>query len=303
MGRFWGQVVSELVAAEHPDVVFVSNTRAVVQFLQCKAPVVYHSDAIWPQLEAYLYFAGLSPRSRRHGQLLDRNAVTRADAVVFSSRWAADGAIVHYDADPARLHVVPFGANLAPRCPFERPTVPTPLRVLLVARDWHRKGGDVAVGALHALHRAGIAAELVICGATPSPPISWDNVHVVGYLDRSQPQDSQRLAELYKGATVLVLPSRADCSPIVVCEAAAFSLPVIASAVGGIPELVIDGATGTVLPTNASPDDYAAAIGATVSNDGHYGAMARTARQRYEECLNWSTWAQAVTQIFESLVP
>jgi glycosyltransferase involved in cell wall biosynthesis len=298
----WGKEFSTRIRASRPDIVFAPAAAPEVAFVQCDAPVVYLSDAVWSQIvDRYPNFIGLSHRSRRHGELIDRTAVMGAAAAVYPSRWAADAAITEYGVDSARVHVVPFGANLVPDRPPDR-SRDGRVRLLFVATDWHRKGGDVALGASRALRASGIDAELVVCGCQPHELREDDRVTVVPFLDRNDLTDSRRLAELFEQASVFVLPTRADCFPIVVCEAAAFGLPVVASDAGGLPEAVVDQQTGVLLPVGAGVEAYTEAIRHMVAPGDTYSTMARASRERYEGVLNWAAWARSMRALFEAVL-
>jgi glycosyltransferase involved in cell wall biosynthesis len=95
----------------------------------------------------------------------------------------------------------------------------------------------------------------------------------------------------------LLLPTRADCSPIVCCEAAAYGLPVVATATGGIPNLIEDGVSGYIVPEGSRGDDYARVIRGALDHPTRVAELARNARRRYEERLNWAAWGRDVADV------
>ena len=86
----------------------------------------------------------------------------------------------------------------------------------------------------------------------------------------------------------MILPTTADATPIVIGEANAFGVPVLASHTGGIPEMVEEGCNGRTLPPGASGEAYAERIMADMVDAAHYSALARSARRFYKERLAWS---------------
>jgi len=127
--------------------------------------------------------------------------------------------------------------------------------LLGAGRHVNVKGFDTLIGAYRlVLDQLPGAPDLVIAGDGEERPklemlaaareIS-DRVEFVGQYDRSD------IARLFKGCTLFVLPSRAEGLPLVSLEAMAAGKPVVATRVGGIPEVVIDGVTGLLV----SPDD------------------------------------------------
>jgi glycosyltransferase involved in cell wall biosynthesis len=98
----------------------------------------------------------------------------------------------------------------------------------------------------------------------------------------------------FSRAAFLLLPSRADCTPIVCHEATAFGLPVLATDVGGLPSTVDSGQTGMLW----SPEKFSAEappwIAATLAERPRYEALARAARRRFETRGNWAVNVRAI---------
>jgi glycosyltransferase involved in cell wall biosynthesis len=179
----------------------------------------------------------------------------RAVHIVSWSGWAKRGLIEDYGVDPAKISVIPPGvtpATWAP--PSPRTAHDGPVRILFVGGDLQRKGGDSLLRAFRGLqtdHSAnGQAYELELHLVTQSQVDAEPGVTV----HRGLGPGSQALVELYQRADVFCLPTRGDCLPMVLSEAGAAGLPLISTAVAGIPEIVRDGETGLVVP----PDDDAA---------------------------------------------
>ena len=77
--------------------------------------------------------------------------------------------------------------------------------------------------------------------------------------------------------------------------------PVLASRTGGIPEIVDDGNSGVLLPEDAGGKDYAEAITSTIGEPDLVDRMSRSGYQRFQDRLNWSTWADRTLEIMKSL--
>ncbi len=102
------------------------------------------------------------------------------------------------------------------------------------------------------------------------------------------------------GLDLFVLPSRGDNLPLAVMEAMAAGLPVVATRVGGVPELVADGATGLVV----EPDDVAAlagAIGALARHPGQRRAYGEAGARRMRECFAPEAVAQRMVALYREL--
>lgn len=307
LSRFYARAARARLAAleTKPDLVFSPIGSVLLANLETHLPVVYSSDATTRLMfDYYPSFTGLSERARRAADDLEQRTIARADLLLYPTHWAAESAVTHYGADPGRIRVLPYGANLS-----ETPSPSPPgdherdvCRLLMVGVDWTIKGGAIAVETLRALQARGIAAELTVVGRAPAEPVTAPGLTFAGFLDKNLPEHRARLDELYARANFFILPSRCECFGIVFCEAAAHGLPAIASRTGGIPEVVREGETGYTLPLTAGGDAYAARIADIWADRPGYQALRRQSRLAFETRLNWDAWGRdAATAIREML--
>jgi starch synthase len=158
------------------------------------------------------------------------------------STWVADSLIREYGVKPERVHVIPIGIDTdywspAPaweREPHERP------RLLFVGGHFERKGGQLMLDAFRSM-RLHERAELHIVTRDRIDPEPGVIVH------RGMQNNSLELRQLYRQADVFVLPTLADCYSNASLEAMGAGLPVISTAMGGIPDIVDHGRTGFLL--------------------------------------------------------
>lgn len=238
----------------------------------------------------------------------DRDSVRRAAACIYSSHWAARSAIDDYGCSAADVHVVPLGANLdedplpGGRLCARQWEPGTTLELLFIGNDFKRKGGDVAFETAELLNRRGINTRLHMVGSSAgitAPPCAVNH----GMLDKTRADHSQTLRSLMFQSHFLLLPTWADCSPHVICEAYAHGLPAAARDTGGVGELVRCGQTGILLPRDATAGDFARAIQGAAA-DARLPSLSAQARRWFEEQLNWDAWAREVIRIASgSMIP
>lgn len=253
-------------------------------------PVIYWGDATYAQrLDRAPHWSNLSVRTRRHLGWLEAEIFRRFHAIVMPSRWAADDLVARHGVAPERVHVIPFGANLAPCAPVMRAAPRDQLHLLLVGVEWERKGVDVAVLATDELRARGWAATLDVVGVLPPSP-AWYRPYVRyhGFLDKRQPETAATLERLYREAHLFVLPTRNDPSPVVLGEAASRGLPAVATAVGGVPERVEDGVSGLLLAPDLDPPAWANGIERLVADPERYQRLVAGATLRAAVAANWS---------------
>jgi glycosyltransferase involved in cell wall biosynthesis len=288
-----------------PDIVLAPAGSTFAWSVPDGIPLVYASDATFRLVENYHpHYRNLSHAAREAAERLERDTIARADMVLYPSEWAAESAIKDYGADRARVHVIPWGANLtdAPdRASVLGSRRPGPCRLLFVGANWQEKGADIAVETLVELRNRGLEAELVICGCTPPTHVNLDGLTIIPYLNKNDPEQRNRLDQLYRDADFFLLPTRADCYGIVFCEAAAHGVPSIAPTTGGVPGAIRDGETGILVPLNATRADYAAAICETFANPDRLARLRQSSRDAFEGRLNWQAWSRRVSDLIQTL--
>lgn len=233
---------------------------------------------------------GLDPVSARDLRARERRAVHLAAHVVATSRAAADRVRAMHDL--VRVEVAAPGVDPAPL------TVPGPAgrRLLCVAAVSPRKGQDLLVGALEN-DLAGLDWQCVFAGAIIKPvPYADPRLRFKGALHGAA------LDEAYGEADLLVLPSRAETYGMVVTEALARGIPVLATDVGGVPEALGTAPDGALPGILIPPDDrpaLAAALRSWFTDGALRDRLRAAARARRETLPSWSGTASALSAICE----
>jgi glycosyltransferase involved in cell wall biosynthesis len=175
---------------------------------------------------------------------LEKRIVEESDLVVSMSEWSARSVAEDYGVPPEKIHLLPGcvvkAPDLAaPRAPRPRAVGELP-RMVFVGNDWVRKGGPQLV-AMHQRHFAD-RAELHVLSRQARPDPAARNVVWHGTV----PHDVLQ-GEVLPSMDLMVLPTTNDMSPFAVIEAATAGLPVIATRLGGISEMVVDGESGLLV--------------------------------------------------------
>jgi starch synthase len=248
----------------------------------------------------------------------ERTAIEAADAVIAVSHgMRADILACYPSLDPARIHVVHNGIDTE----LYRPTPKTdalvrngvdPDRpyVIFVGRITRQKGVPHLLRAARAIDPA---AQLVLCAGAPDTPaidqefralvaelrgIRDGVVWIPEMLPRSE------VVQLLSHAALFVCPSIYEPLGIVNLEAMACAAPVVASAVGGIPEVVRDGVTGVLVGyEEKDPDGFerglAAAIDGVLADPAAARRMGAAGRERAVEEFGWDAIARRTVAVYE----
>jgi len=303
--RSLARQVQTRVQGLRPDVVFAPGSHSVTR-LDVECPIVFCADATFANvLDTYDSFSRCAPEYIAQGHAQERDALARCAAAIFPSEWAARSAIDFYGADPARVHVVPFGANVkAPDTAAVQQWIDArhlnPLRILFVGREWARKGADLVLETCALLHASGqeIRLDLVGIDQPPVPLPPWVTNH--GLLDKRDPAQRRRLEELLQHSHFFFVPSQAENYGMAFCEAAAYGLPSLTTDAGGIPTIVRHGITGYTLPPTAPTSEWAAVLSAAVVDTDAYRAMAHASHGDFCARLHWSAFGNRLHAILSS---
>ena len=233
-----------------------------------------------------------TPFTTRVGEHFERQVFDAATIVVAQSEWCARAIRERYDLGPERLRVIPFGI-IPPDPPAAAATEPDALpEITFTGTSLQRKGGTALLRA----YRRRLRGRCVLNLVTPEPVEPEAGVRVFADI---RPGDPRLVAMLARSA-VFALPSEIDKSPYSVLEAMFAGLPVVSTSVGGIPEMVLDGETGVLVP----PDDDAAiadAIETLLDDDVRRAEMGAASRARaYERFDARRTTADLVGVIAEA---
>lgn len=227
----------------------------------------------------------------------------RANATIYSSQDMARRAPADLGIPKLRANAICFGVNLDKR-PDTLPRKPAlnKLNLLFVGLDWDRKGGETAVAALDRLRANGVDAHLTVVGRCPEKHRKHQAITYAGFLNKNRPRDAARLGALYAKAHLLLLPSRADCTPMVLGEAMAFGTPALASDTGGIGALIGGTGAGCVMAQTASPQDWADQIRACTKDKDAYALMSDAAFDRADNVLSWDAWASELNVFLHHII-
>jgi glycosyltransferase involved in cell wall biosynthesis len=197
-------------------------------------------------------------------------------------------------ADPLPVTVIPNGVDRVqdPGGPSGAQT-----RILFVGRLAEQKNVALLLHAFAAISRK--EAHLQIAGDGPlrdSLEILADDLQLSGRVTFSGWLDRSEMPGLYRRSTLLILPSHYEGMSNAVLEAMAAGLPVIATAVEGIGELIADGQTGIIVPPGDAPA-LARAMDRLLDDATLREQLGTRAREHVERCFSWDAAAQAYLRL------
>ena len=226
----------------------------------------------------------------------ERAVLRRAAGVITTSAWTRDRLVQRYGLDPRRVNVAEPGVDPADRAPGSA----TGGRLLCVGVLAPHKGQDVLVQALDRV--PDLAWSCSLAGALDVEPAFADRVRaaagrLAGRVRFAGPLVGDELAAAYAATDLLVLPSRAETYGMVVGEALARAIPVVASDVGGVPCTLGRDPSGAAPGRLVDPGDAPALSSALrdwLADPDLRGRWRAAAARRRTTLTGWSTTARRV---------
>ncbi|HEY2556831.1 MAG TPA: glycogen synthase, partial [Diaminobutyricibacter sp.] len=265
----------------------------------------------------------------RRSSWIEKSAFESADAVIAVSEGMRRDMLRSYPAlDPDKVKVVYNGIDLNRWQPLEDDDLarslgvdPDKPAVVFVGRITRQKGLPYLLRAARLLP---VDVQVVLCAGAPDTPeimaevtrgveaLQAERAGVV-WIDRLLSQTELRA--VLTASTVFVCPSIYEPLGIVNLEAMACGLPVVGTATGGIPEVIIDGVTGRLVPieqlqdgtgTPTNPDAFVAELAAAlievVGDRDRAALMGSAGRLRAETAFSWTSIADQTRDIYRSLL-
>ena len=229
----------------------------------------------------------------------ERGVYDAVDAIWTMSDALARSFIADFDQAPSKLRTIYAGVNNPPAFTPRDDATNTMRRVpkiLFVGKDHTRKGSAILLGAFDRVRQSVPEAELHLVGGIPRDA-NRPGVFAHGVVTRSTPEGRATLDELWSTASVFCMPSRYEPFGIAFAEAMLAGLPCIGTTKWAMPEIVVDGETGWLVP-DGSVDDLTRVLIAALANPE---ACARMGAKGRERSLALFTWKQVAARALGDL--
>lgn len=285
---------------DRADVLFCPFT----QLISVDKPIVYMSDTVYHLMVNYYWAEDPQSRKVRTGDKTQQMVLDHASKIVLPCQWAIDAALGFYHQPKEKLSLAEYGPNID-----EADIVPHEwkydghLHILFLGVDWERKGGEKAVEACRWLNDNSIKSTLHIVG---SPQLdeqikSLSFVDYIGFLNKNDRSQYERLKSLISLCHCMLLPTKAECAGIAFCESTANGLPSFSHQTGGVPNYVLNGRNGYLLPLSSSGEDFGKKIKECLES-GELERMSKSCKEVYRTILNWDIWGKKTARVLMETV-
>jgi glycogen synthase len=258
---------------------------------------------------------------------VEKTAIEMADAILAVSKETKDDVLKYFNVDEKKVKVIYNGINLTEYVVTNETSTlqqyginQSKPFVLFVGRITRQKG---IIHLVNAIKYIDPETQVVLCAGAPDTPeiakemqdsvVAVKNVrNNVIWIDKML--DKKEVIQLYSHADVFCCPSIYEPFGIINIEAMACETAVVASAVGGIKEVVVNGETGILVPLKQqdvapfepiNPDkfsrDLANSINTLIKDKALRLSMAKKGRKRVEDYFDWTAIAKQVEELYKSL--
>ncbi|MGQ0702402.1 MAG: glycosyltransferase [Gemmatimonadales bacterium] len=306
------------IPALRPPAGYRQEVAAIRRFAANEGVDILHSHGY--RSDVLTFLAGRSPRRRLastvHGfipvgvknrlyQWIQRRTLRRFDAIVAVSRPLYE-TLTRDGVPPSRLHCIP-NVLLPDRPPLDRRSARRRLGleedapvIGWVGRLSWEKGPDLALKALERIRQLPWTA--VFLGEGPDQRALVTQASELGISDRVRWVGTiPRAGDLFAAFDVFLLSSRTEGTPAVLLEAMTAAVPIVATAVGGVPHLLEDGTAGGLVPPD-DPEALARALGECLEDRDRAAMRAAKAKARLSRDGGSNGWVSLYEQVYYRLV-
>lgn len=258
---------------------------------------------------------------------IEKTALEMADAIIAVSKETKADILKHFDVDESKIEMIYNGIDTqqyhcveTQDCFRKFGINPDKPFVLFVGRITRQKG---IIHLVNAIKNVDKSCQVVLCaGAPDTPEIAKEMSNAVdearkfrdGIIWIEEMVSKETAIELYSNASVFCCPSIYEPFGIINLEAMACETPVVASAVGGIKEVVIDGETGILIPVEQQTEapfepvdpakfsnDLAEGINRLIADPELCERMGTASRERAVETFSWTAIAEQTADLYKRL--
>ncbi len=260
-------------------------------------PVVSYNDGNLATLLASPYgYPRISGTYIRRTLEYERELYNRLHLIFPMSKWLANSFVRDFGVKADRVFPIGAGVNLPRVLDVSNKTYESP-RILFVGKDFNRKGGEDLLKAFQIVRKEIRDAELTIVGSQLG--VVPEGVRCLGVISKLSEDGVERLLNEYIRATIFVMPSLYEPFGIAFAEAMAHHLPCVGTNICAMPEIILHGKTGFVVPPN-NPEELAKSILLLLKEPSLCHDFGDAGYNHYAQNYTWQAVSSRMCEIIDS---
>lgn len=304
VAKKFGKYFTEKLKNKSFDFIIAPAASGEIAFLKTKIPIIYITDGTFNGcLNYHKNLSLLTNSSQQEGELIEQLAINKSKLIIASSEWCSKSIINHYNKESKHVVTLPYGANLEniPNSILSKKIDKNEIfKLLFVGVYWENKGGPIVISAFNKLISENYKIELTIVGCEPNEDLP-KGVTVIPFLDKNNKEGQLKMMDFFLSHHALILPTRFDCTPIVINEASAFAMPSLVSNTGGVNGHLINNVNGYLLDYNDDGSGYSKIISEWINNPISYSKISESTLNQYLNFNNWDKWTIELKKLLLNL--
>lgn len=287
--------IATSIATKYKDANIILQIGAMYKINSNSKPIVAYCDGNLAISEnSNRSFTEFVPQHILKRVFENEKSVYEKCSLIFTfSEWLRKSMIQDFELPENKVFTIGAGPNISlteahdARKEYDQKTI------LFIGKDFYRKGGDTVIKAFYIASKEMKDIKLIIAGTDPIHGVEGRNIEFTGYIDKNTNEGRRKIIDLYKRASVFVMPSVFEPFGIVFLEAMLFKLPCVGSDICAMPEIIDEGNTGFLI----QPGDAEALAEKLIILLKDKTMLQQMGEKAFERVMTYYTWNNIVNKI------
>lgn len=294
----FGKLLSDLFRYTNYDIIICRDYFFLANLIT-DIPVIYIGDTTFRLFNCYMKIKDIE--FIQLADEIERRAIQKATHLVYSSKWAMNSAINDYCANPEKISVIEFGANIINDPEHHIPCKGNICNLLYIGMEWTRKGGEKAINIYRFLKEQKFPCSLTMIGDFPEEVYEYNDIFFYPHIDKSTLEGRKLFDRILSQSNYLIAPTSFECFGIMYCEASAYGIPILTNDVCGVDQSVIQGVNGFLFSLDTSVEKWADIIINNYGDEKQYVTMCKKVKKEFRARLNWKVWGQRMNSLISNM--
>lgn len=287
--------IATSIAREYEDADVIMQIGAMFKVNSDSKPIVAYCDGnLAISKDSNRSFTEFVPQHILKKAFENEKSVYEKCSLIFTfSEWLRKSMVRDFELPENKVFAIGAGPNISLTEALEEKKGYDQKTILFIGKDFYRKGGDTVIKAFYIASKEIKDIKLIIAGTNPIHGVEARNIEFTGYIDKNTNEGRKKIIDLYKRASVFVMPSVFEPFGIVFLEAMLFKLPCVGSSICAMPEIIDEDNTGFLI----NPGDAEALAEKLIILLKDEAMLKKMGENGFERVMTQYTWDNVVSKI------